>query len=164
MMASTAAGQITLRLATESDDNFLRELFETSKPHLQQLPLPEQQRCQLVDMQWRAQRSGYAAAYPGADDLIIEVGGRAVGRLICDRSGTTATVVDVAISPADRNHGIGTAVLADMINQADTTKLRVAADNPARRLYERLGFRVCGHAGIDLAMESSRPGAAPESR
>lgn len=161
MIASTAAGEITLRLVTDDDEQFLRELFEVSRPHLQQLPLPEPQRRQLIDMQWHAQRTGYAAAYPDAEQLIIDVAGRAVGRLIRDRSGTTVTVVDIAIVPAERNHGIGTAVLADVMSRAGATRLHVAADNPARRLYERLGFRVRGHAGIDLAMESSRPASPP---
>lgn len=164
MVVSTAAGEVTLRLVTDDDEQFVRELFEASKPQLQQLPLPEPQRRQLVDLQWHAQRTGYAAAYPDAEELIIEVAGRAVGRLILDRSGATVTVVDIAIAPAERNHGIGAAVLTDVLSRAETTRLRVAADSPARRLYERLGFRERGRTGIDLDMEFERPATAPASQ
>ncbi len=53
-------------------------------------------------------------------------------------------IVDIAIAPAFRGRGAGTAVLAGVIAEASATgkvvELHVETSNPALRLYRRLGF------------------------
>jgi ribosomal protein S18 acetylase RimI-like enzyme len=54
--------------------------------------------------------------------------------------------VDVALLPALRGRGIGSALLEDLTDRADaaaaTITLHVTHGNPAQRLYERFGFRT----------------------
>ncbi len=52
----------------------------------------------------------------------------------------------IALLPGYRNRGIGTALLEHLIEAARPSypalALSVSAHNPAKRLYERLGFEV----------------------
>jgi ribosomal protein S18 acetylase RimI-like enzyme len=69
----------------------------------------------------------------------------------------------IAILPEFQNQGIGTAILQKIIGAAPTHKplrLQVFKINPARRLYERLGFVKTGATRTHLCMEraaSSQP-------
>ena len=50
-------------------------------------------------------------------------------------------VLYVAVSPTKRGMGVGTALLLQSIERCDgAVKLHVENDNPAKSLYERLGF------------------------
>jgi ribosomal protein S18 acetylase RimI-like enzyme len=52
----------------------------------------------------------------------------------------------IAVVPAHRGRGVGEGLLAELLDAARGTfgavSLSVRADNPARRLYERTGFRT----------------------
>ena len=137
---------VTVRAATAEDHGFEADLFVAVRPHLAQLPLPEPQRAALVAVQHRAQRQAHRSAHPGAEVLIVELEGTPMGRLHLDRSqATTVTIVDIAVLPAHQGTGIGSALLAAALADADATgrvaELTVAAANVgAQRLYARLGF------------------------
>ena len=107
-------------------------------------------------MQWRAQRLGYATQWPHAHDTIIERDGRPVGRLLVDY-GDVTTIVDIAVLPGERNQGVGSAALPSLLAAADenrrAVRLTVSDGNPARRLYERLGFVPVARHGMDTVME-----------
>jgi GNAT superfamily N-acetyltransferase len=65
----------------------------------------------------------------------------------------------IAILPGYRGQGIGTALLTHLLEAARgryaAVSLSVARENPARRLYERLGFEVVGTRGTSLTMRKS---------
>ena len=52
----------------------------------------------------------------------------------------------VSVAPAVQRRGIGAALIRSLLDEASVAGKRVHLDvlraNPARRLYERLGFRV----------------------
>lgn len=52
----------------------------------------------------------------------------------------------VAVSPGHRGRGVGTALLKRLLSEASSlfpaVSLSVSPENPARRLYERLGFET----------------------
>ena len=54
----------------------------------------------------------------------------------------------IAVAPEQRGRGIGTSLLQSLIatarDDAAAISLSVARDNPARRLYQRLGFEILG--------------------
>lgn len=83
--------------------------------------------------------------------------GQAAGRLYVDRSGPGIHVIDVALLPAHRGSGLGTALLKDIVSEADATvrtlTLSVEGQNRVRSLYERLGFRAVEETGVYVRME-----------
>ncbi len=79
--------------------------------------------------------------------------------------------VSIGVQPAARGHGVGEQLMRALIGEAARRGLglclSVRTDNPARRLYERLGFReIRGAAvtnraeGISIGMVLGGPTAA----
>jgi ribosomal protein S18 acetylase RimI-like enzyme len=93
-------------------------------------------------MQFQAQCRGYAAEYPDAEPRIILADDEPVGRILVHRTEGAMRLVDIAILPEQRNRGVGTTFLRDLIAESESTgrplKLQVAKGNRAARLYERV--------------------------
>ncbi len=79
---------------------------------------------------------------------VIEVGGLAAGLLEVTRHPDAIEVVNLELAPAFQRRGIGTAILTEIQAEATAREaavlLQVLKVNPARRLYERLGFVATG--------------------
>jgi ribosomal protein S18 acetylase RimI-like enzyme len=158
-MTSGRAGLVArarLREETPADADFLLSLYATTRAdELTGLPAP--QRAAFVRQQLTAQDAHFRAVFPAAERRIVCVGDAPVGRLYVDRSGGEVRIVDVALVPEFRGKGIGEAllraVLADAAAAGVPARLHVLADNPARRLYLRLGFRSTGWTGPYEQME-----------
>lgn len=135
---------VTVRPANLDDEDFLFELFATTRPELSLLNLEESQKQALIKMQFNAQRQQYDACYPEAESGIILSGGQAIGRLLVDRSEREIVLIDIALMPEHRNLGIGTGLIRKLLGEAagagKAVRLHVLKSNPALRLYERLGF------------------------
>jgi ribosomal protein S18 acetylase RimI-like enzyme len=99
-------------------------------------------------MQLMAQLADYKSRYKGASYQLVLYRKKPVGRLYCWESAEEVRVIDISILPEFRGKGLGGALLADVIKAAKRQKkpvtLHVYPDNPAKRLYERLGFRKVG--------------------
>lgn len=78
----------------------------------------------------------------------VVVGGEVVGLLEVDDRFDTVYVQEIAISPPSQGRGFGTAILRDIQQKAAArgaaVELQVLKVNPAKRLYERLGFLATG--------------------
>jgi len=78
--------------------------------------------------------------------LIAREGGELVGALVVNDTGMSGyipehVIVYVAVDKTMRGQGVGSRLLRQAITRcAGDVKLHVAYDNPARSLYERLGF------------------------
>jgi ribosomal protein S18 acetylase RimI-like enzyme len=68
-------------------------------------------------------------------------------------------IENVQLSPVCQGSGIGTEILLRVARENDRLPLRLTTfvDNPARRLYERLGFKVLAQETGTMLMER-RPG------
>jgi ribosomal protein S18 acetylase RimI-like enzyme len=146
---------VSLRSAAESDQDFLRMLFaSTREQELSFLPEGAGARQFFLNSQFNAQRESYRRSFPEARHQIIEVDGRAAGRLYVDRSRGVVHLIDISLLPEYRNRGIGTALLQGLLAEAEqsggTATLSVAISNPAQRLYERLKFRTVSSDGVYL--------------
>jgi ribosomal protein S18 acetylase RimI-like enzyme len=108
-------------------------------------------------MQFSLQTRYYEQLYPEMDYRIILDNGAPAGRFIVDRTKDEIRLIDIAVMPAHRGAGIGQALLRGLLREADAlgkpVVLHVEHLNRARHLYERLGFRPAGEAGIYLRME-----------
>ena len=70
--------------------------------------------------------------------------------------------MDIALMPEHRGGGLGTRLLRELFAEAEASGRKVSIHveifNPARRLYERLGFIQAAERGVYLLME--RPAAS----
>lgn len=84
---------------------------------------------------------------PGGFILLARIGTRLAGALVMLRTGMTGYVSEnlllfVAVDGALRGCGIGSSLVRAAVAHCDgEVKLHVEYENPAKRLYERLGFR-----------------------
>lgn len=145
-----------LRPALPADEPFLRALFDAVRGATL-AALPEPLRGELLALQYAAMRADYGRRYPGAEHAVVVADGVPAGHLLVHRSADEIRLVDVALVPAARDRGLGTALLRALQAEAAATtrplRLTVDAHNPALRLYRRLGFSVTDAAPPDLALE-----------
>jgi ribosomal protein S18 acetylase RimI-like enzyme len=150
-----------LALRTEADDDipFLVGLYgSTREEELDQVPWLPGAKEEFVRSQFDLQRAHYRNHYPGAAFDLILVDGRPGGRLYVHRGDAGIRIMDIALTPEFRGRGIGTHYLRLLQQESTTTgktlSIHVEIHNPAKRLYERLGFRVSGsHGDIYLRMD-----------
>jgi ribosomal protein S18 acetylase RimI-like enzyme len=141
----------------KSDREFLVELYgSVREPELAHVPWDDDTRRAFIEQQFTAQDAHYRAHYPGATLDVIEIEGEAAGRLYVHRGRRDIRVMDIALAPAYRGRGVGSELLRALIDEASASKrtlsIHVEVNNPARVLYERLGFRPAGEHGVYLLM------------
>ena len=149
---------ITLRAQTSQDGEFLLALYASTRAaEMEQLQWSALQKDEFLAMQFRAQTIHYDEYYPDAQLGIIECGGEPIGRLYVDRREREIEIIDIALVPSMRGRGIGKRLLAELIDEGRATARRVRIYvehfNPARGLYDRLGFRQVGTNGVYHEME-----------
>ena len=147
-----------LRPVTGADRAFLTALYAgTREQELAMLGWDDATKAAFVEHQFTAQDAHYREHYPGATLDVIEVDGEPAGRLYVHRGPSDIRIMDIALAPAFRGRGIGSALLGDLIAEAESSgrklSIHVEMDNPARRLYERLGFAPAGEHGVYVLME-----------
>jgi GNAT superfamily N-acetyltransferase len=152
------------RPAVAADEAFLRELYETTRPDL--AGLDDAARETLVDLQLRAQRREWEAAYPGSTDEVLLLDGRPVGRLWVAWLADGCVVVDIVLRPEHRRAGLGTLVLGEILAEADVRGLpaRLTAHRTnaaAVAFYSRLGFVETGGDEVRVILE--RPARPPQA-
>jgi ribosomal protein S18 acetylase RimI-like enzyme len=150
--------EVGLRPAGDADRAFLVEVYASTRAHeLAMVPWTDEQKAAFIAHQFAAQDVHYRTYYEGASLDVIEVDGESAGRLYVDRGPSDIRVIDIALAPAFRGRGIGSGLLRSLIAEAQETGRRVSIhvemNNPARRLYERLGFRAVGERGLYVLME-----------
>jgi ribosomal protein S18 acetylase RimI-like enzyme len=146
-----------LRAASPADLEFEQYLYATTRDDLR--PLGPEVFDGLVGMQFRAQSMSIRLDHPRADRKIVMVDRSAAGRLVVDATGGHIEVIDLALVPQFRNHGIGSSVLRGVLADADrlgrTVRLHVEKQSRAVRLCERLGFAISGELGMYFVMSRS---------
>ncbi|HYA98180.1 MAG TPA: GNAT family N-acetyltransferase [Methylomirabilota bacterium] len=155
--------RIALRPASESDEGFLRELYRSTREReLAQIPWNDAQKQAFVEMQFQAQKRHYASAFPEASHDIICRDGEPAGRLYVDRRAEEIHILDMIVEPSQRRQGIASAVLEELLREADQAGKRatiyVDELNPCPGVFEPLGFRQKLRSGFQILLE--RPPAS----
>jgi len=164
MPPALAAQGMALRPETAADDAYLLALYATTRAaELDQVQgwTPEQKQA-FVAMQFNAQRHHYRTALGDVAFDVITRAGEPIGRLYTREGETMLHIVDILIDPAERGAGIGTALLqglaADARAAGKVLSIFVESFNPAKRLYDRLGFVQVGEPkGFYIEMEIPLP-------
>lgn len=152
LMPPSSSDEPTLRIASDSDMDWLVEL-------------------RLTTMVGHFERAGHALS---ADDhrnrvidhfdaiRIVEMAGEPIGMIKIIRDPDCWHLVQIQITPGHQGRGIGGALVRELLAEADGTGLPVALQvlkvNPAKRLYDRLGFEVVSDAGHSFEMRREAGG------
>ena len=155
---------LSLRPARAEDEAFLYAVYATTRAdELALLNWDQAQKDAFLAMQFTAQHRHYHTYYAGADFQLVLLNGQPVGRLYVARQADDILLIDIALLPDYRNTGIGTFLLTGLLVEArqasKPVRLHVEPSNPARRLYERLGFTRIAEHGLYWLMEWSPAGA-----
>lgn len=158
MTDASTLSRVTLRPVVPEDRVFLVGVYAASRAEeLDQVEWPAGAREAFVNMQFDAQSRHYRTANPEGSFDVVEVGGRPAGRLYVDRRPTDIRIIDIALLPAFRGNGIGTALLGGVMEEAAASRrsvsIHVEATNRAAELYERLGFRLLEDRGVYRLLE-----------
>lgn len=157
------------RLRAERDDDipFLMTLYaSTRETELAAVPWSTEQKAAFILHQFDAQRRHYRTFFPTTAFDVIERGGIPFGRLYVDARVTHVHVIDIALMPEARGQGLGTALMTALQDHARDLgmglDLFVETYNPARRLYQRLGFFDIADHGVQIEMEWLPGGTPPD--
>jgi len=149
---------VACRPITTADEAFLRRVYaSTRERELAMLPWSNEQKAEFVRMQFDAQARYYHDVYADGSFEVVEVDGMPAGRLYVVGGASDIRIVDITLVPEYRGRGIGSDLLQRLLEQGRssgrTVSIHVEFENPARRLYERLGFAEIAQHGIYTLME-----------
>jgi GNAT superfamily N-acetyltransferase len=130
---------------TPEDRDFLLRLHASARGDtLAVTGWSAEQQLAFSSMQLDAQTRDYAGRLGRHAHELILLDGRAAGRIWLVSRPEAIDLLDIALLPAFRARGIGTAIVSGVLAEADragaVVTIHVALGNPASRLYERLGF------------------------
>ena len=163
MTDTTIDASTRLRPETEADVEFLAALYASTREEEMALVTgwSEEMKKAFLRSQFDAQSEHYKKHYSAAEYWVIERDGAPIGRLYLHYQPKDLRIVDIALMPGMRRHGIGRAILTRLLAGAQAAgrnvSLHVEKNNPALRLYYHLGFREVGEYGYYFLLEW-RPG------
>ncbi len=148
----------TLRPIAEDDWEFVYQVYaSTRQEELSQVPWSAEEKENFLRFQFHAQKTYYDEHFADAEFSIIESEGQALGRLYIDRREDEIRLVDIALLPAARGRGLGGELMADILAEGEAkgllVRIHVEHNNPAMRLYKRLGFEKIEEQGVYWLME-----------
>ena len=149
---------IALRPIRPEDRDLLCRIYgSTRTEELAPVPWTDEQKSAFVRQQFDAQTAYWDEQYPEAERSIVEVDGAPAGRLYVQRWPKEVRLVDIALLPDFRGRGLGTELIQRLVSEAaragKPVTIHVEIFNPARALYERLGFAPRGEQGMYVLME-----------
>jgi ribosomal protein S18 acetylase RimI-like enzyme len=152
------AVNITRRPVTPADAGFLYTLYAgTREEEMALTGWSPKERETFLQMQFQAQTVDYARHYPDAQRDLVLGDGRPAGRLYLHRRADEIRILDITLNPEYRNRGIGTQLLSELQAEAaaagKAVRIHVEVNNPARSLYNRMGFSPVSEHGIYLLLE-----------
>lgn len=149
---------VSLRPIHDADLPILFQVYvSTRTEELAVVDWTDEQKTAFLQMQFVAQYKFYQAQYTNTDFLLILFDGTPIGRLYVARWPAEIRIVDIALLPAYRGTGTGTQLITALIHEAEVAqkplRIHVERENPALRLYQRLGFVLVEDKGVYLFME-----------
>lgn len=162
--------RVRLRPVGEADENFLYELYATTRAdELALTNWDASQRESFLRMQLAGQKADYFGRFPGSQHSIVMLDETPIGRMWVARTNEEFRLLDIALLPSHCNTGIGTLLVGDLIVEATTAgkPLRHSVmrfNDRALHFYQRLGFRISGEIPSHFFMELLPPASSLEGR
>jgi ribosomal protein S18 acetylase RimI-like enzyme len=149
MGAGRDIDEIELRQATWEDYDFLYDLLKTTmRQHVE--------RIWIWDERWQQER--FESTFDPAENRIIVLHGVDIGVIATRRYEAEIFLARLYILPEYQGRGIGTQLIRSLLVEARReglpVTLRVLTGNPAKRLYERLGFETVEEAVTHYLMKA----------
>ncbi len=150
---------ISFRPIRPADEPFLSRLYASTRAEEMQqvVQWSEQQKRDFLEMQFQAQHKFYTEQFTDAEFLIVRRRGTSIGRLYTDDRDDEIRLIDIALMPEYRRHGIGGALLRKILQRgqqaAKAVRIHVEKNNPALHLYYRLGFENIEDQGVYYLMQ-----------
>ncbi len=149
--------KVTYKKEDPTYADFVKRIFFQYKTNeLMAHQWPKQMLIPILEAQFASQEMGYSMQFPNAEKMILMIRDKAIGRLLLDK-GKTYHIVNITLDDEFQGQSIGTAILKDIIDKAKNEKkqvtLKVHKNNPAFRLYKRLGFEVSDEDEIFYSMK-----------
>jgi N-acetylglutamate synthase-like GNAT family acetyltransferase len=149
---------ISFKAMSDDDMAFLSELYRTTRwEEVMQAPWDDDQRTAFLQQQFTAQHTHYQTHYPHAEKLLIMQHDERIGRLYVDRDAVSICLIDVALLPDYKHRGIGTALLKELLTEAQEHQKKVVIHvenfNPAYHWYVKHGFKQVEDKGVYQYME-----------
>lgn len=147
--AASAAMHYTLRPATLADLEPMMAIgHEGIRPHVEAIRGWDE----------LEEERGFRRHFTPDSISIVMVDGRPVGYLKVEVRRDHLYLDGIYLKASHRGRGLGARLVSDLMERSGaegkSLRLRVLRTNPARRLYERLGFRVTGSDGEHFYMEA----------
>jgi len=88
---------------------------------------------------------------------MVMIAGKRAGYLSVRKEATSIYIDNIQLSPIRQSQGIGTGLLNGLLatHSRASILLTTFEDNPAKRLYERIGFVVVERNGMTVKMEKA---------
>ncbi len=144
--------EVNLRPAKPEDAEFLYYLLKAAMQHYV---------AQTYGWDEPWQQAHFQETFDPARQQVIVLNGRDIGVIAVERKDTEFFLTRIYLLPAYQNQGIGSRLIQALLREAFDrhlpVRLRVLKVNPARRLYERLGFKVVEETDTHYFMEAPPP-------
>ncbi|MCA9733421.1 MAG: GNAT family N-acetyltransferase [Deferribacteres bacterium] len=150
--------KISFRPIQNNDETFLFKIYaSTREEELAAVPWTSEQKHEFLRQQFKAQHDHYQKHFSDAQFMLILANDEPIGRLYRDDRENEIRLIDIALLPAFRGQGIGEKMLRDILAEGKRrdvlVRIHVEQNNPALRLYSRLGFQAIEEQGIYYLME-----------
>jgi len=150
--------EIRLRPERPEDREFVFSVYASTRTQeLSRVPWSADQKEAFLRMQFELQAKHYHEHYADAAYQLVLLRDRPIGRLYVHRGTDQMLVIDIALLPEYRGAGIGGQLMKELLLEAAAdrkpVRIHVEWENPALRLYKRLGFQLLENSGVYYLME-----------
>ncbi len=150
--------EITYRRIQDADQELNYRVYASTRAReMARVPWSDAEKEAFLRFQFDAQKKYYDEQFPDASFDLILLDGEPSGRLYVDRREDEIRLVDIALLPEHRGRGIGGRIMRRILHEGEEkgllVRIHVERDNPAMRLYERLGFEKIEEQGVYHLME-----------
>lgn len=144
---------ISFRAVTDADIDFLKQVYFSTR--LDELAITGWDKSEIdrfLSQQFSSQHQYYKEQFPHAAFELIQLNDTPIGRLYTDLRADEIRLIDIALLPEHRKKGIGRQIMSQTLQSARSlnlpVRIHVEKNNPALKLYHRLGFTEIEDKGV----------------